>query len=187
VLNLILLFAAVLLLQSSFAIRRRTATLFSSNLIYFALSHFLISFCSFFRFLQSKNIGATVLHSGKSQEQREANLANFRAGRHDVLVATNVAGRGIDIPGVTLVINFDAPPNIEDYTHRIGRTGRAGTSGVAVTYIGEADSAIFYDLKRFLDSSPKAIIPGELRSHAATRIKPGGLMDKHGKTVKGVE
>jgi ATP-dependent RNA helicase DDX23/PRP28 len=92
-----------------------------------------------------------------------------------------VAGRGIDIPGITLVINFDAPPNIEvracccffffffcsffltcffakDYTHRIGRTGRAGTSGVAVTYLGEADSAIFYDLKKFLDQSPKVIV-----------------------------
>ena len=139
------------------------------------------------KYLQSRGVSATVLHSGKSQEQREGNLAGFRAGRYDVLVATNVAGRGIDIPGVTLVINYDAPASIEDYTHRIGRTGRAGSSGVAVTYLSEADTSIFYDLKRFLDASPKAVVPHELRNHPAARVKPGGPTDKHGKSVKGVE
>jgi ATP-dependent RNA helicase DDX23/PRP28 len=138
-------------------------------------------------FLKQKHISATVLHSGKSQDIRESNLHDFRSGRKDVLVATNVAGRGIDIPGVTLVVNFDCPASIEDYTHRIGRTGRAGTSGVAVTYISEADSQIFYDLKKFLDSSPKAIYPQELRGHAASRIKPGSLVDRHGKDIRGVE
>ena len=137
--------------------------------------------------LQSRGLSATVLHSGKNQETRERNLNDFRAGRRDVLVATNVAGRGIDIPGVTLVVNFDAPPSIEDYTHRIGRTGRAGTSGVAVTYLSESDSGIFWDLRRFLEASPKASLPSELRNHPAARLKPGSLVDRHGKAIKGVE
>lgn len=139
------------------------------------------------KMLQGHNVAATVLHAGKSQDQREANLNAFRAGRFDVLVATNVAGRGIDIPGVAHVINYDCPLNIEDYTHRIGRTGRAGTEGLATTYINGDDSSIFYDLKRFLQSSPRASIPGDLRSHPASNVKPGSLTDKHGKAIRGVE
>lgn len=70
--------------------------------------------------------------------------------RYDVLVATNVAGRGIDIPDVGHVINYDMPSTIEDYTHRIGRTGRAGKSGVASTLLTVNDSGVFYDLKNML-------------------------------------
>lgn len=69
-------------------------------------------------------------------------------------MATNVAGRGIDIPDVGHVINYDMPGTIEDYTHRIGRTGRAGKSGVATTLLTVNDSAVFYDLKNMLTVSP---------------------------------
>ena len=68
----------------------------------------------------------------------------------DILVATDVAGRGIDIKDVSMVINYDMAKTIEDYTHRIGRTGRAGKSGVAVTFLTENDSATFYDLRQRL-------------------------------------
>jgi ATP-dependent RNA helicase DDX23/PRP28 len=90
---------------------------------------------------------AVSLHGGKSQDQREAALAKLRAGHADVLVATDLAGRGIDVPGVTLVVNFGMSKTIEDYVHRIGRTGRAGRKGVALTLIGEEDADLFYALK----------------------------------------
>jgi ATP-dependent RNA helicase DDX23/PRP28 len=81
------------------------------------------------RNLLKSQYGVATLHGGKSQDQREQSLAQVKAGQKDVLVATDVAGRGIDVKNVSLVINYDMSKNIEDYTHRIGRTGRAGKSG----------------------------------------------------------
>ena len=69
------------------------------------------------------------------QDQREQGLAGFREEKYNVLVATDVAGRGIDVPDVALVVNYDMPNTIENYTHRIGRTGRAGRKGVALTFL----------------------------------------------------
>ncbi len=69
------------------------------------------------------------------QDQREASLLGFREEKYNVLVATDVAGRGIDVPDVALVINYDMPTGIDQYTHRIGRTARAGRTGTAVTYL----------------------------------------------------
>jgi ATP-dependent RNA helicase DDX23/PRP28 len=66
--------------------------------------------------------------------------AGFREGKYDVLVTTDVAGRGIDVPDVALVINYDMPNNIENYTHRIGRTGRAGRKGAAITFLTGGDT-----------------------------------------------
>lgn len=70
-----------------------------------------------------------------SQDQREAGLAGFKEGKYPVLVATDVAGRGIDVQDVACVINYDMPHSIENYTHRIGRTGRAGKKGYAITFL----------------------------------------------------
>ena len=81
-----------------------------------------------------KGVGATVIHGNKSQAARQRALADFRAGRARVLVATDVAARGIDIDGITHVINFDIPIEPEAYLHRIGRTGRAGAEGVALSF-----------------------------------------------------
>ena len=78
---------------------------------------------------------AATLHGGKGQEQREFALSGLKAGAKDILVATDVAGRGIDIKDVSLVINYDMAKSIEAYTHRIGRTGRAGKSGKAITFL----------------------------------------------------
>ncbi|CAA9493476.1 MAG: ATP-dependent RNA helicase RhlE, partial [uncultured Solirubrobacteraceae bacterium] len=72
----------------------------------------------------------------KSQRQRERALADFEAWRVDTLVATDVAARGIDVEGISHVINFDAPEDREGYVHRIGRTARAGNTGVGVTFVG---------------------------------------------------
>jgi ATP-dependent RNA helicase RhlE len=81
------------------------------------------------------DVAAVAMHGDKSQSQREKALARFEAGRIDTLVATDVAARGIDVSGVTHVINYDAPTAREDYVHRIGRTARAGASGVGITFV----------------------------------------------------
>lgn len=83
-------------------------------------------------------------------------------GSKDILVATNVAGRGIDIKDVSMVINYDMAKTIEDYTHRIGRTGRAGKTGIAISFLTKDDSAVFYDLKQCILSSPVSTCPPEL-------------------------
>ena len=113
-----------------------------------------------------------VLHGGKSQDAREAGLAAFRAGTTDFLVATDVAGRGIDVAGVGLVVNYDMPGTIDAYTHRIGRTGRAGKKGEAVTFLTSGDADVYYDLKRLLEES-RAVVPSALAAHEASR-QPGG-------------
>ncbi|KAI8568635.1 hypothetical protein RHMOL_Rhmol02G0215800 [Rhododendron molle] len=86
------------------------------------------------RALDKAGYRLTTFHGDKSQEQRELSLEGFRAKRYNVLVATDVAGRGIDIPDVAHVINYDMPDKIEKYTHRIGRTGRAGKTGAQGNY-----------------------------------------------------
>ena len=85
--------------------------------------------------LASSSVQAVAMHGDKSQGQRERALANFEAGVIDTLVATDVAARGIDVAGITHVINYDIPATREDYVHRIGRTARAGASGVGVTLV----------------------------------------------------
>ena len=87
---------------------------------------------------------SVTLHGSKTQEQREAALASLRNGEVEVLVATDLAGRGIDVNDVSLVVNFNMATNIESYTHRIGRTGRAGKSGVAITFLGNEDTDVMY-------------------------------------------
>jgi ATP-dependent RNA helicase RhlE len=85
--------------------------------------------------LASSSVRAVAMHGDKSQGQRERALANFEAGVVDTLVATDVAARGIDVAGITHVINYDIPATREDYVHRIGRTARAGATGVGVTLV----------------------------------------------------
>jgi superfamily II DNA/RNA helicase len=85
--------------------------------------------------LGKQNVEAAAMHGDKSQSQRERALARFEAGRVTTLVATDVAARGIDVSGITHVINYDAPAAREDYVHRIGRTARAGASGVGITFV----------------------------------------------------
>jgi superfamily II DNA/RNA helicase len=80
------------------------------------------------------------MHGNKSQNQRERALAAFGAGEVDTLVATDVAARGIDVDRISHVINFDAPADRESYVHRVGRTGRAGRTGIGITFV-EAEQA----------------------------------------------
>ncbi|KAK3265261.1 Envelope glycoprotein gp160, partial [Cymbomonas tetramitiformis] len=112
------------------------------------------------------------LHGGKTQESRENSLEGFKAKRYNILVATDVAGRGIDVPDVAHVVNYSMPNTIEQYTHRIGRTGRAGKQGTATTFLTNDDSEVFYDLVAFLKSA-NAPVPPELARHEGAKFKQG--------------
>ncbi|TAQ88887.1 hypothetical protein B7494_g2810 [Chlorociboria aeruginascens] len=123
------------------------------------------------RDIKHMGFSSVTLHGSKTQEQREAALASVRSGATNVLVATDLAGRGIDVPDVSLVVNFNMATNIESYTHRVGRTGRAGKSGVAITFLGHEDSDVMYDLKQMLTKSSISRVPEELRKHEAAQQK----------------
>jgi ATP-dependent RNA helicase RhlE len=86
--------------------------------------------------LGQRGVAAVAMHGDKSQRQREKALASFEAGKVDTLVATDVAARGIDVDRISHVINFDPPEDRDAYVHRIGRTGRAGRSGIGITLVG---------------------------------------------------
>lgn len=86
------------------------------------------------RELQYKQLSAAAIHGDKEQRERDSTLNNFKQGRCNILIATDVAQRGLDIKDVTYVVNYDVPKTLEDYIHRIGRTGRAGAKGTAVTF-----------------------------------------------------
>ncbi|XP_051735794.1 probable ATP-dependent RNA helicase DDX23 [Ctenopharyngodon idella] len=128
--------------------------------------------------LEKMGYNACTLHGGKGQEQREFALSNLKAGAKDILVATDVAGRGIDIHDVSMVLNYDMAKNIEDYIHRIGRTGRAGKSGMAMTFLTKEDSSVFYDLKQAILESPVSTCPPELANHPEAQHKPGTILTK---------
>ncbi|MGH3147018.1 MAG: DEAD/DEAH box helicase [Rubrobacter sp.] len=102
------------------------------------------------RQLERDGYKAALLHGGKSQSQRTKTLAGFAHGRSRILVATNVAARGLDIPDVSHVVNYDLPEDAETYIHRIGRTARAGKDGVAATLVGEAEVREFDKIQRSL-------------------------------------
>jgi ATP-dependent RNA helicase DDX23/PRP28 len=130
------------------------------------------------RDIKHMGFSSVTLHGSKTQEQREAALAQLREHRVDVLVATDLAGRGIDITDVSLVVNFNMATNIESYTHRIGRTGRAGKSGVAITFWGNEDADVLYDLKQMLTKSQISKVPEDLRKHEAAQQKGGRNKEK---------
>lgn len=128
--------------------------------------------------LDKMGYSACTLHGGKGQEQRDFALASLKQGQKEILVATDVAGRGIDIKDVSIVINYDMAKSIEDYTHRIGRTGRAGKSGVAVSFLTKEDSPLFYDLRMAIMESPMSQCPAELANHPDAQNKPGTIVQK---------
>jgi ATP-dependent RNA helicase DDX23/PRP28 len=113
-----------------------------------------------------------VLHGGKSQDEREKNLESFRRGGL-ILVATDVAGRGLDIPNVKHIINYDIPSrSIDTYCHRIGRTARAGAEGFATSFITNDDEGIMAPLKAYLESVGAAV-PDKLARHPAAASAAG--------------
>ena len=108
-------------------------------------------------FLMANHFPATSIHGDRSQREREMALQTFRTGRTPILVATAVAARGLDIPNVTHVINYDLPSDIDDYVHRIGRTGRAGNTGVSTAFFNRGNKNIVRDLMELLREANQEI------------------------------
>src|SRR5256885_2360358 len=127
------------------------------------------------RMLEAAGISAGAIHGNKSQAQRERAIAAFKSGEMPVLIATDIAARGIDIPGVSHVVNFDLPDVPEQYVHRIGRTARAGATGIAVAFCSDEERGNLRDIERLtrqklgIDALPS----GFAQQVAATRaLKP---------------
>ena len=102
------------------------------------------------RSLEREGLKTAALHGDKTQDERLKALEAFKRGEVDLLVATDVAARGLDIADLPAVFNFDVPFNAEDYVHRIGRTGRAGASGIAVTLVSKSDARLVADIEKLI-------------------------------------
>lgn len=134
--------------------------------------------------LKQMKLNVGEMHSDLEQAQREEVMYEFKTGRINILVATDIVARGIDIDDIRLVINYDVPHDSEDYVHRIGRTARANNDGVAITFVSEKEQGSFKNIEKFLDRDIYKIpVPEELGE--APEYKPrafdrGGRRGGHG-------
>lgn len=124
-------------------------------------------------FLINQSFPATSIHGDRTQRERERALEFFRNGRCPILVATAVAARGLDIPNVTHVVNYDLPTDIDDYVHRIGRTGRAGNTGVATAFFNRGNRGVVRDLMDLLKEANQDV-PAFLETVARESSFGGG-------------
>jgi len=113
------------------------------------------------RHLEDEGINATAMHADKSQGERTRALEDFKSGKIRVLVATDIAQRGLDVSGISHVINYDVPQQPEDYVHRIGRTGRAAATGDAYTFMSTDEIAMVRTIERMIGQQiPRISVPG---------------------------
>jgi ATP-dependent RNA helicase RhlE len=124
------------------------------------------------RIVKSMGHASSDIHSDRSLAQRKEALAGFKSGKYRVLVATDIAARGIDVTGIELVLNFDVPENPEDYVHRIGRTGRAGLSGRAITFAMPDQGRDVRDIERLTRKMLTISKMPELPPHRAVAFTP---------------
>jgi ATP-dependent RNA helicase DDX41 len=111
-------------------------------------------------YLLLKGVEACAIHGGLAQHERQSSVQEFKSGRKDVLIGTDVASKGLDFPAIQHVINFDMPKEIEHYIHRIGRTGRCGRTGVATTFVNKnQEETILMDLKAILLEANQKLPP----------------------------
>ena len=137
-----------------------------------------------YKLLLSWGFTAGSIHGNKSQNQRDKTLSDFREGKMDVLVATDVAARGIDIPGVRHVYNYDMPNVPENYVHRIGRTARAGAEGTAVAFCAPAEMGELQAIEKML-KKPIPVIGGAPWSAAAVAAAPKPVQGRGGQRPQG--
>jgi len=123
------------------------------------------------KYFKALGVKCGALHGGKTQRSRTEMMNNFRQKEIEFLICTNVAGRGIDVEDVNYVINFDMPSTVDTYMHRIGRTGRGGKRGNAITFLTEEDNETFFDLKNQLLKTD-SVIPHQLMIHEASKRDP---------------
>ena len=112
--------------------------------------------------LRIRNIDARPMHSDLDQKERETVMLDFRNGKVQVLVATDIVARGIDVDDIPLVINYDVPRDAEDYVHRIGRTARAENIGTAITLVSDQDKRFFQKIERFLHKQIQRLTPSDM-------------------------
>jgi ATP-dependent RNA helicase RhlE len=125
--------------------------------------------------LKARDHSVDRIHADRSQPQREAALRQFSTGRTRVLVATDIAARGLDVDSVSHVINYDVPAAPEDYVHRVGRTGRAGNEGKAITMVAPVDELSLRAIERLTGQAVKRVVPngfGASQARAASSMKP---------------
>jgi len=131
------------------------------------------------RALQRMNINSGEMHSDLEQAQRDDIMHRFKSGQIDVLVATDIVSRGIDIDDIAMVINFDVPRDAEDYVHRIGRTARADRDGMAITFVCEQDIMYFKQIEKLLGKEvEKSPVPSELGEAPAYKQRSRGGRDR---------
>ncbi|AHV93440.1 helicase conserved C-terminal domain protein [Bordetella holmesii ATCC 51541] len=136
------------------------------------------------RDLERDGVKAESIHGDKSQADRMKALEAFKAGELEVLVATDVAARGLDVAGVPCVINYDLPYNAEDYVHRIGRTGRAGASGEAIALFTPEEERYLLDIEKLIKRQVprgKLELPAELLAHGRGRERSGSRESREGR------
>ncbi len=138
------------------------------------------------RELKKNKINCCQMHSDLTQQERDEVMYEFKSGQKDVLVATDIVARGIDIDDISMVINYDVPHDAEDYVHRIGRTARADRDGVAITFVSDKDMYLFNAIEKFLEKSveklenPEDIGKGPEYSSNAKRMSLGRGNSSHG-------
>ena len=137
------------------------------------------------RRLKRAGVVAVSIHSGRTQSQRQQGLDGFRSGKYHVMVATDIAARGIDVEGISHVINYDVPTHAEDYVHRIGRTGRAEATGDAITFVSSEEEKYLREVGKFIGrkltaqkcksfSYVKSPPPEPKRAKSSNALKPSG-------------
>ena len=127
--------------------------------------------------LEKAGISCTAIHGNKTQAARTRALDGFKRGRYQVLVATDVAARGLDVDDITHVINYDLPMEAETYVHRIGRTARAGSEGVALSFCDDTEYGELKDIEKLI-GRPVDTASGERPLHAAAKAPRGGRQGK---------
>lgn len=143
------------------------------------------------RALRAKHIDARAMYSDLEQKERDEVMLDFRNGKVDVLVATDIISRGIDVDDIPLVINYDVPRDAEDYVHRIGRTARAENKGEAVTLVSPEDARYFQKIEHFLNKQierlplPDALGDAPADALYATRAKKSAGRGKFGRGHSG--
>jgi superfamily II DNA/RNA helicase len=137
------------------------------------------------RELKRLKINCTQMHSDLSQQERDEVMYSFKTNKKDVLVATDIVARGIDIDDIRMVINYDVPHDAEDYVHRIGRTARADRDGIAITFVSDRDMNSFAQIEEFLGKPvEKNTLPEGLGTgpeYSPAERKKGGKWHSHGK------
>jgi ATP-dependent RNA helicase RhlE len=131
--------------------------------------------------LKKRNIEAVAIHSDRTQRQRLGALEGFKRGKYQVMVATDIAARGINVEGISHVVNFDVPGYVEDYIHRIGRTGRAEATGDAITFVSQEEVVNLRKIEKYIERKFKPeMVDGFSYTHRVN-LEPKPKSKKSGK------